>query len=144
MSTDENQQPEIDLAITPVETSITRETAQMAYNFMMTGIVARLYLYLFGEFDKDHIEVAVEQIRESKSVMDFILNKEKTPMRAFYDFLIEKEFFEDQNLSDDAMLFIDMPDTLQLRICDKLTKQVEDAVNLLASLPKPDETESTE
>jgi hypothetical protein len=143
MSTDENQ-PEIDLAITPIQNSITRETAQMAYNFMMTGTVARLYLYLFGEFDKDYIEVAVEKIRESKSVMESILNKDKTPMRAYYDFLIERGFFEDQNLCDDAMLFIDMPDRLQLRICDKLSEQVADAANLLASLPKPEETESKE
>lgn len=143
MSTDENQQ-EVEVAISPVQTPISRETAKMAFQFTMAGAVARLYLYLFGEFDKDHVEVAVEKIRERRSVMESILNKEKTPMRAYYDFLIAEEFFEDQKLSEDAMLFIDMPDSLQLRICDVYSQQVADAAAKLASLSKPEEPESSE
>lgn len=137
------QQPEIDIQISPVQTSITRETAKLAFSFSMPGLVARLYLYLFGEFDKDIVEAAVDLIREHKQPMEWILNKEKTPLRAVYDFLIEKDYIEDQNLSDDAMLFINLPDSLQLRICDQHSQQVAEATDKLASL-KPDDSESSE
>ena len=132
--TNQNEQ-QIDLQIAPVETSITRETARLAFNFAMPGLVTRLYLYLFGEFDKEIIEAAVEKISERRVVMDFILSKEKTPLRAIYDFLIDIEFFEDQKLSKEAMVFIELPDSLQLRIDDVLTEEVERAVEHLSSLP---------
>lgn len=118
---------ELELQIVPIESNIPRATARMTYQFMMPSIVARLYLYLFGEFDKDEIEVALEKINEHNTVLHWILNKQKTPLLAVYHYLIECEIIEEQDLSSDAMLFLEMADPIQLRIEDELTPEESEA-----------------
>jgi len=141
-----SEQQEIEVQITPVVTSISRDTARLAFNFSMPGLVARLYLFLFGEFDKDVVEDAVKLIREHKKPMEQILNKEKTPLAVLYEFLIEKQYIEDQKLNDDAMLFINLPDSLQLRIADSpLTPEAEEIErDFSCTYIKPDDSESSE
>lgn len=113
-----NAAPLVELAVAPlVMRTITPQAARLIYQLQMPGIVARLYMYLFGEFDKDIVEHAVVQLAQTEpSVLNAILRKEHSPMRLIYDRLINLGLFEDQCLNSDAMLFIDLPDNLQLRI----------------------------
>lgn len=97
---------------------ISRRSAVVSYNFLMAGLVARLYLYLFGEVDRESIQKIVEQILERTTVFVKIIDEKKPPLRAIYDYLIEREILEDQMLEPDAMAFIDQPDLLQQRIED--------------------------
>lgn len=97
---------------------VSRKSALMAYNFLMSGMVARLYLYLFGEIERDAIGQIVEKIMERRTVFDKILDEKKPPLRAIYDHLIEIGLLEDQKLCEEAMLFIDQPDILQHRIAE--------------------------
>ncbi len=108
-----------EMAIAPVPfTRISQTAGRLAMRFVLPGVIARLYLYLFGEFDRFELEEVIEKVTETKSVVDEIMAKRKTPMRAVYDFLIEVKLLEDQELSPAAMVHIDMPDSLQLRIED--------------------------
>lgn len=119
MTENTEQSPEIELQIAPLEQSITRQTARMTYQFIMPSLVARLYLYLFGEFDKDVIELAVERIAEYNTVMREILDKKKGPLRSIYDYLIAQEILEDQKLAPAALVYLDEHDQIQMRIIDE-------------------------
>jgi hypothetical protein len=104
---------------------ISRLSASYTYNFLMAGMVARLYLYLFGDFEKDDIAKIVEKITEHRTVINLIIDEKKPPLRTIYDYLIELKIIEDQNLSAEAMLFIDAPDALQSRIKSEEEEQLE-------------------
>ena len=107
---------------------ISRLSASYTYNFLMAGMVARLYLYLFGDFEKDVIAEIVKKITEHRTVINLIIDEKKPPLRTIYDYLIELKIIEDQNLSVEAMLFIDAPDALQSRIKSEEEEQLEEEV----------------
>ncbi len=120
-----NEQEE-QISISPIEDTpsepaplhpVSRASARLAMNWVMPSYVARLYLYLFGEFDRDVLEAVIEHVLEKRRVVDEILDKKKVPLRALYDYLIETEYLEDQALSEQALEYIDAPDLLQERIC---------------------------
>lgn len=117
--------PEEQLSISPIEDSaeepmplhpVSRASARLALNWVMPSYVARLYMYLFGEFDRDVLEAVIEHVQERRRVFDEILDKKKVPLRALYDYLIETDYLEDQHLSETAMEYINAPDILQDRI----------------------------
>ena len=49
-------------------------------------------------------------------MVEKIVQKEAPPLRAIYDELVAKGLIEQQTLSAEAMLYIDLPDNLQARI----------------------------
>lgn len=98
--------------------TITPVAARAIYTFQLSSQVARLFLYLFGEFDKDTVDAVSKKMLNESPLIERIVAKEKPPLRAIYDQLVELGLIDDQNLSASAMLYIDMPDNLQARIYD--------------------------
>lgn len=96
--------------------TISVESARFIYAFQMSGQIARLFLFLFGEFEKETVKAITQTILDEGMVVERIVTQQATPLRAIYDELLSKGLIEDQALSAEAMLYIDMPDHLQARI----------------------------
>lgn len=113
-----------DIEAPPIDLpDMTYAAALVAYKFMMTGMVARLYLFLHGELDKEIVEFYVERINEKNKVFKDILVEKIPPLKAIYDFLIAEEILEDQKLGDYANEFLLIPDKLQFRVVDEDDEQ---------------------
>jgi hypothetical protein len=95
---------------------ITRAAALMTYNFLMTGMVARLHLFLFGEIDKEDVDTQSKAICERRVVFDQIIDHRVPPLRAIYDFLVKEKMIAVQEMPEEASIFLDQSDTLQTRI----------------------------
>lgn len=98
--------------------TITPVAARAIYTFQLSSQVARLFLYLFGEFDKDTVDAVTKKMLNETPLIETIVSKQKPPLRAIYDQLVELGLIEDQQLGASAMLYIDLPDNLQARIYD--------------------------
>ena len=96
--------------------TVSVESARLIYSFQMAGQIARLFLFLFGEFEKETIHAITQTILREGVVVEKIVQKEAPPLRAIYDELVAKGLIEQQTLSAEAMLYIDLPDNLQARI----------------------------
>lgn len=98
---------------------VSRATAEAVYTFQLPTLIARLFLYLFGEFDKDTVDAIHRALKEEGKILQNILDKKAPPLRLLYDELILKGLIEIQPLSADTELYLDLPDDLQLRIAPK-------------------------
>lgn len=124
---DNNDEGAVALAIAPADAEplepvlppLSYRAAQIAYNFLMPGMVARLYLYLFGEIDKEIVEMCVERITEKRKVLKEILDNKAPPMLTIYEFLIAEELLEDQALGEKALAHLSLNDQLQFRVVDE-------------------------
>ncbi len=99
--------------------TITSKAARMIYSFQMSSQIARLFLYLFGEFDKATVAAATQKVLAEGRVVEVIVKRQQTPLRAIYDELVMQGLIEAQNLTAEAQLYIDLPDNLQARIVDE-------------------------
>lgn len=95
---------------------VTRKTARLVFEFHLPSQIARLFLYLFGEFDKDTVDAIHKTIQSEGTVVEDFLDKKAPPLRLLYEELILKGLIERQVLPAHVELFIDLPDELQLRI----------------------------
>lgn len=95
---------------------VSRATAVVTYKFLMAGMVARLYLYLFGEIEKDNVTAIADILCERNGVFKAILDEKKPPLRVIYDFLISHEIIEPIDLTPEAQSYLDVMDGLQTRI----------------------------
>lgn len=108
--------------------TLTPDSARMIYSFQMAGQIARLFLFLFGEFEKETIRAITDTILKEGLVVERIVRREGPPLRLIYEELVSRGLIEEQNLSAEAMLYIDMPDNLQMRITDQPPKAPEQFV----------------
>ena len=95
---------------------LTSTEAKAAYRMMMAGIVSRLFLYLYGEIDRQKAEQAVAVVDERLTVYREIVEQKVPPMRAVYEFLIKQRVIEREPLGDEADAHLDRKDLLQDRI----------------------------
>lgn len=103
--------------------TITPNAARMIYSFQMSGQIARLFLYLFGEFDKETVAATTRMLLSEGRVVEVIISRQQPPLRAIYDELVVKGLIEAQDLTAEAQLYIDLPDNLQARIVEQSTNQ---------------------
>lgn len=108
----------------------------LAYRMLMGGIISRLYLYLYGEFERIDVETALQSVEESDEVYREILLNKVPPKRAIYEYLIKQEVIKREELGEIANAYLDEQDDLQYRI----TPESEEAVDG----PRPTYTAETE
>lgn len=95
---------------------MSEEAALGAYRMMMSGIISRLFLYLYGEVDRQLAETALAAVDERLAVYREIISQKVAPARAVYEYLIKYEIIEREELGVEANAHLDTPDTLQTRI----------------------------
>ncbi|WJJ55188.1 hypothetical protein [Xanthomonas phage RTH11] len=98
---------------------LTAPEAMATYRMMMSGIVSRLFLYLYGEIDREKAERAVAIIDERLTVYREIVALKVAPMRAVYEYLIKQRVIEREELGDEANAHLDLKDRLQDRIIEE-------------------------